>query len=305
MHGDETVGREILIRFIHYLCSNYNRTSEEGVRVTKLIDSTDIYIIPSMNPDGFEYGRRANGAFKDLNRNFPDLRFPGRETQGGHGPEPETVAIMEWSQQHHFVLSANFHGGALVANYPYDGNNQRGNGIIEKTPDHTRFQQLASIYANAHTSMHRSAEFTGGITNGAQWYTLYGGMQDWNYEALGCMEVTLEVSNTKYPQVDSLNSYWSENLPAMLAYLEQVHTGLVGTVEDKQGQPLSAHISVAGNARKVSTNPKHGDYYRLLATGTYNVTAISDGYRSQTREVTIQNQQPFSVERLDFKLERN
>jgi len=95
------------------------------------------------------------------------------------------------------------------------------------------FRVLASIYANAHTSMHRSAEFTGGITNGAQWYTLYGGMQDWNYEALGCMELTLEVSNTKYPQVDSLDSYWIENLPAMLAYLEQVHTGLVGTVEDK------------------------------------------------------------------------
>jgi murein tripeptide amidase MpaA len=80
MHGDETVGREMLVRLITYLCSAYNNSSEkESERITKLIDNTDIYIIPSMNPDGnesnislnlqgFEVGRRANANFKDLNR---------------------------------------------------------------------------------------------------------------------------------------------------------------------------------------------------------------------------------------------
>jgi len=46
MHGDETIGREIMIALIYYLILNSNTDT----RVNQLLTSTDIYIMPTMNP---------------------------------------------------------------------------------------------------------------------------------------------------------------------------------------------------------------------------------------------------------------
>ena len=66
--------------------------------------------------------------------------------------------------------------GAVVANYPWDGTIDP-NVTYSACPDDAAFRYLASTYANAHTDMHKSLEFPGGITNGAHWYPLSGGMQ--------------------------------------------------------------------------------------------------------------------------------
>lgn len=49
MHGDETVGREMIIYLAQYLLDNYGILPE----ITKLVDTTDIFLMPSMNPDGY------------------------------------------------------------------------------------------------------------------------------------------------------------------------------------------------------------------------------------------------------------
>ena len=50
MHGDETVGRQVLIYLAQYLVNEYG----SNPRVTRLLDTTEIYILPTMNPDGYE-----------------------------------------------------------------------------------------------------------------------------------------------------------------------------------------------------------------------------------------------------------
>jgi len=49
MHGNEAIGREILIGLAEYLV----QSNGKDPRITKLVKNTDIYILPSMNPDGF------------------------------------------------------------------------------------------------------------------------------------------------------------------------------------------------------------------------------------------------------------
>lgn len=77
MHGNEVVGREVLLLLLRYLCENYG-TDE---RVTRLVETIRLHVLPSMNPDGYEISKegdvygikgRANAKDVDLNRNFPD-----------------------------------------------------------------------------------------------------------------------------------------------------------------------------------------------------------------------------------------
>lgn len=56
MHGDEALGREMLIYLAQYLLRNYNRVPE----VTDLVNTVDIYLMPSLNPDGFAKSRVIN-----------------------------------------------------------------------------------------------------------------------------------------------------------------------------------------------------------------------------------------------------
>jgi len=124
MHGDETVGRQILINLIEHLLQNYGK----DVAITSLIKSTRMHILCSLNPDGFEVARnshthteglidgRDNANGYDLNRNFPDPF----QMSASYKMQPETKAVIEWLNEYPFVLSANLHGGAVVVNYPYD-----------------------------------------------------------------------------------------------------------------------------------------------------------------------------------------
>lgn len=66
--------------------------------------------------------------------------------------EPETLAVIQWISSYNFVLSANLHGGAVVANYPYDkSQDQRFRNhrrtVNTPTPDDKLFQKVSTAPA--------------------------------------------------------------------------------------------------------------------------------------------------------------
>ncbi|XP_076337200.1 carboxypeptidase D-like isoform X1 [Tachypleus tridentatus] len=318
MHGDESVGRELLLHLAAYLINNYNKDPY----VRWLMDNTQIHLMPSMNPDGFEVALegtcshspgRNNLHGVDLNRNFPDYFEENPQKE-----EPETRAVKKWLNDIPFVLSANLHGGALVASYPFDNlppskkhTHKPTRHIKSPTPDDDFFHHLALLYSSHHATMHQGLscrwgipDFPDGVTNGAEWYAVKGGMQDYNYVHAGCMEITVELSCCKYPVPSELPKFWEENREALLKYLAAAHQGVRGLVVDSSNRTLpKTRLKIKGRDMTFHTT-KNGEYWRLLLPGNYTIEAYLKGFVitevqfSVTKKMTTLNLTMFTEEEM-------
>lgn len=267
MHGDEPVDMVMLWNLAQYLVNNYGLPGYEDV--TDLVDNTEIHIMPLHNPDGYTAGTRTNANGVDLNRNFPEPAGTHLTTQ------VENLAFMDHANTHHFVVSQNGHGGALVVNYPWDY-------TFTLAPDNDAIIDLSLEYSTYNLPMYNGA-FPQGITNGADWYVALGTLQDWSYFATGCIDVTIEIGNLKWPAASQLDGFWDDNRESLMHYVKAARYGIHGTVTDAvTGQPLAATVTVTGNTEPVTTDPDHGDYYKLLPTGTFELTFTAAGHTAQT-----------------------
>ena len=322
MHGNEAVGRELMIALTEYLAMNYGNLDS----VTELLDSVEIHIVPTLNPDGFEtksffvdsVRENANGV--DLNRAFPTWKDLGKsKDELKEGREPEVKAAIDMILDHPYVLSINFHDGAVVANYPWDDRDTKPwekyklnknilnlmfticrsslfhknpGGNPNYTPDHDEFVSLSKLYASNHNYMHKGTSACGGnfdhgITNGVDWYVVTGGMQDFNYLFSNCMEITLELSCVKKPSEDKLQNEWNINKEALLAYLSRARGAVKGVVTSADGDPVKdASVRVSEREKDVSTT-RYGEYWRILVPGVYKIKAFKDDMESEEVEVTI------------------
>ena len=293
MHGNEVTGRETLLYLMQYLCNNYATNDT----IKDLVDSTRIHLFPTMNPDGYlsaqegDYGSkvgRYNSMGIDLNRNFPD-RF-GKESGS---VQAETQAVIDWLKQYHFVLSASIHNGALVANYPYDSS-PSGDNVYTRCPDDDIFRELCLAYSYAHQTMHLGeacpddAEgFVDGITNGADWYNVNGGMQDYNYLNSSCFEITIEQACFKYPNASALEGIWNANRNALITFIGKVHSGVKGLITDESGSAISnANVEVVGRSHSVYS-ADGGDYWRLLVPGNYTIRVSATGFATAEKSVVV------------------
>ncbi|MDA3884903.1 MAG: M14 family zinc carboxypeptidase [Candidatus Delongbacteria bacterium] len=280
MHGDEVIGMEMEMYMIDDILQGYYANNDT---MQFIVNNTELYFLPLMNPDGNELNQRYNGSGIDLNRNFPEGTYYEADSVNPT-TLPENDTMINWTKAHNFILSTNFHGGAEVANYVFDKDFGVSNGAYAAAPDDTHAYWLAYGYASRNSRLFSSSSFTDGVVNGCDWYSIDGGMQDWNYRYHNDMDMTLEIG-TKWPAFSTIPSYWQENRDAMFWYLSAAHKGIYGVVTDSvSGVPVDATIQIVGIDKDYYTDPDCGDYYRILVPGTYSMTVSCPGFFPQTIE---------------------
>jgi len=286
IHGDEVVGNHLTLSFACHLLTNYENDSI----IKNFVDNTRIFLLFSFNPDGFAKFQRYTLDNRDLNRDFPDQFKKDNDDCQNRGKE--TCLMMNWLKQRHFILSAHFHGGALVVSYGLDGRPDLSlykYNYVE-APDDNFIKYVSTIYADSNPSIKNSLEFksSNGITNGAQWYPIYGGVQDYNYFWHDCIDVTIEVSEIKFAPVNYLKQAWNDNKDSMLKFMLEVHRGVKGVVVDEEGNALTnVAVSVDSIQKPIYTRGEFGSFFRLLLPGTYKLSFYLNGYESVEKTITI------------------
>lgn len=287
IHGDETTGYIMMLRLIDYLLENQTLPEVQNV-----LDNIDLFVCPNTNPDGTYHGgnntvngaTRANAQGIDMNRNFPDMN---------DGPHPdgnpyasETEWLMDFAQNYQFTMAANYHGGAEVMNYPWDNE-------TDLHVDDAWWQLVSREYADLchQVNPNYMTFMNNGITNGAQWYMIGGGRQDYMNYYHKCREVTIECSDTKCPSGSQLPNFWNINKNSIFAYMNQCLYGIHGVVTDMNtGAPVSATISISNHDNDysvVESQMPAGDFHRPIKGGTYNVVVTANGYYPFQQTVTV------------------
>lgn len=287
IHGDETTGYIMMLRLIDYLLENQTLPEVQNV-----LDNIDLFVCPNTNPDGTYHGgnntvngaTRANAQGIDMNRNFPDMN---------DGPHPdgnpyatETEWLMDFAQNYQFTMAANYHGGAEVMNYPWDNE-------TDLHVDDAWWQLVSREYADLchQVNPNYMTFMNNGITNGAQWYMIGGGRQDYMNYYHKCREVTIECSDTKCPSGSLLPNFWNINKNSIFAYMNQCLYGIHGVVTDMNtGAPVSATISISNHDNDysvVESQMPAGDFHRPIKGGTYNVVVTANGYYPFQQTVTV------------------
>jgi len=280
MHGDETGGFVLMLRLADYLLKNYSLNS----RVKNLVDNLEIWINPLANPDGtYRSGNtmtsptRYNANGYDLNRNFPDPATPNTVMQ------KETIDMIKFMRKHKFILSANFHSGSEVVNYPWD------RWLFKLHADDSWFNSISRSYADtvhAYAGPAYMNFLDNGVTRGAVWYKVYGGRQDFMTWELHGREVTIELDDQFITPAAQLALLWQNNWHSLLGYLENALYGIHGLVRSiDYHTPIPAKVFIVGHDKdssQVYSDTLSGSFVRLLTPGLWDLSFSAAGYRTTT-----------------------
>jgi hypothetical protein len=261
IHGDEHIGTEVTLYFLRYILTNYATSPQ----VQNLVDNNEIWVLPTVNPDGKVANTRSNANNVDLNRDY------GYFWDGwGNSPGPSSQIENQWMMQHleenNISLEYNYHSAAQYVNYPWDYH-------PADPPDSQHIITLSEIYAD-------SANLT--AINGYDWYQVTGSMQDYTIGTSGALAWTIE---TAEPSASSaIDQICYDNRNALMDICSRAAWGIRGVVKDSLiNSPLYARIAFNNPDRiDIYTDPTLGDFHKMIGQGTYDVIVTANGYAPKT-----------------------
>lgn len=310
-HAREPISAEMVLTILDHLLDNYG----SDPAITNLIDNSQIWFIPLVNPDGHKIVFDETNIWyrkniRDNNGNgyldyggwsgYPDGVDPNRNYgfQWGlvgasdnpadetyHGPEafsePEVAAMRDLLAAHHFVAGISYHTYGELVLHPFGYNENIW------SPDHEALNDLAVAMAMTIPAA------GGGYYNPVPAWELYpcmGTTDDYSYGVRGIFGYTIEMATQFIPPASQVETICQNNLQAALTLLDRVGQAvLTGQVTDSQsGDPLRVRVEVAGvddtGAYKEphTSSSLYGRYYRLLLPGSYDVTFSQYGYLPQS-----------------------
>ncbi|ABM04188.1 peptidase M14, carboxypeptidase A [Psychromonas ingrahamii 37] len=223
IHAREWIGIELANNFIKYIIDNY----QFNPKLQQALTLNTLYIVPCLNPDGFEFSRthfsfwrknrRDNGDSTfgvDLNRNF-GVRFKTRSDTSSNtysGPsgfsEPETCAIRDFVETHkNITIALDYHSQGNVFFPAHKFNHE---AEIDTT-------DLNTLCANMAFEIEKVTGRKYGIHRGKPPTNLINGSAREYYYNRGILSTVVEVGTKNIPDyMENMSESINENIPALV-----------------------------------------------------------------------------------------
>lgn len=312
IHAREPVSASILMGFIEEMTTGYGVDAE----ITTLVNNTEIWIIPILNPEGYLYvetgipdpwwrkNKRENAgddvfsgvvfgycgsAFPsypdgvDLNRNYKE---------GWQNAGSDVACSLDYRGPYYFseneslLEKALFEREQMVAAISFHSYSEYV-GYCGSDPAGL---QLCQEMADSITKESGSASY------GAEFFYGYGQSYNWMYWELGVQAYLVETGTEFFPTgATRIDGIVGNNLNGIRTLLNRVHgAGISGHVFDAtNNEPLVAEVIISGepqiNQPRMS-EPLFGRFSRLTLPGSYTVTARLAGYHDTVLENIIVNE---------------
>lgn len=329
VHADEVLSVEVVMRFLRDIVAKYDSADPT---VVNYIQQMEIFVIPFVNPEGHlvveggdldwrknKSDNDTNGVFTfydgvDNNRNYdfgwdideePDAIEPESLQYKGYAPftETENIAMAAFGWQYRPIIAIDFHsptyGRPNVAYYPwywYSSDGGHGYG-----PDVNLMQSICQSYTSQILAIPDDSNTVTYIARSA--LVNKGDFKTYFYGNFGTAAFAVEISDTTIQNPALVDSIVNAHLPGLYYLLDRaLGPGITGVIRDSVTlEPLEAEIQVLqhinDDINPRLSRPDFGRYHRVLASGTYTLRFIKDGYATKTiNNVTVGSSSPTTTD---------